>query len=654
MIAAQKNLMTKLDHGGTIVITSMNRLRTREFGFALPTVMIASVVMLILLLSGLTATSSINNAIRGQYNNKLAKEAADAGVRMATACIRNRTVHTSGTIRPETNCTGGTVSGASRFVIDSTNVKTRFEVAPPVEESYSDARYYNVNVTGYAEFYRTGSPTVRWKTITEKVSFKVQHRSQFASLSQSGSLYVCGIINQKTFCWGRNVEGQLGSGGFAPSGRSYEVDGSGNPIIVQVVRNAPGTTYHDSRSDLNGSLVKDVDVAAGAGSTCIISTSNADAGNQFSYHNGRRVACWGDSPNGELGRGIVTTSSTPYPKLTYQTWANQSPAQYPRQIVATNGTVCVITNRASGDSSGNTWCWGANGKGQLGRGHTNTPYASPGRVRDTSGSSGTGIVLYAIAGTPDAQHLCGRTSGSQVVCWGFNRYGQVGDNTDGSDGANDSSQTTQRFKTYPSFVVTTDNERMRVKSELRALAVGGRTVDDQGHSCAVGQAHSNSPGVLDGRIYCWGSNVSGQLGRGSANTNTYRRANLVTAGFGGTNYSASLVANSNESTCAVVKVPANAAQSSVYCWGSNGNGEVGVNTTAAHYASPTRVSFFDGMEVTDINGGAYRFCAVADQSNYCWGRDHVGQVGDGVVTNCCELRPSLSKFLEPDFAGLSY
>jgi len=60
------------------------------------------------------------------------------------------------------------------------------------------------------------------------------------------------------------------------------------------------------------------------------------------------------------------------------------------------------------------------------------------------------------------------------------------------------------------------------------------------------------------------------------------------------------------------------------------------------------------MEVTDINGGAYRFCAVADQSNYCWGRDHVGQVGDGVVTNCCELRPSLSKFLEPDFAGLSY
>lgn len=625
-------------------------------GFALPTVMVASVVMLIVLLSGLTATSSVNNAIRGQYNDKLAKDAADSGVRMAVACIHNRTVHTTGLLKPNsTSCTNTTTTTSKpTYVLDTPTAKTYFEVSPPVQESYSDARYYNVKVTGYLQLYRPGSSTV-WKTVTEKVDFKVQYQSQFASLSQSGSLYVCGIINQKTFCWGRNVEGQLGNGSFDPDTQPYERDADGNPIVTQVVRNAPGTSYHDSRSALGSTLTKDVDIAAGAGSTCIISTSNSDSGNPFTYNSSRRVACWGDSENGELGTGQVTTTKYPYPRLTYQTWANESPAQYPRQIVSGGGYVCLIANRASGDTTGNTWCWGNNGKGQLGRGNTNSPYASPGRVRDTSGASGTGIVLFSIAATPDASHVCGRRSDYRVVCWGFNKFGQAGDGTDGTDGSNDSSSTTQRFKTYPVQTITTDDEPMRIETDLKSLAVGGQASEDTGHSCGIGHADSGSPGILQGRIYCWGSNNYGQLGRGGANSTIYRRANLVTAGFGGTNYSASKIAASNKATCAVVKVPASASQSSVYCWGSNDNGEIGVNnTTTTVYGSPTRVTFFDGKDITDINGGALRFCAVSDFSNYCWGRDHVGQVGDGQVTNCCEYQPSLSKFLEPDYQGLSY
>jgi len=616
--------------------------------------MIASVVMLLLLLSGLTATSSISNSIRGQYHNKLARQAANAGVRMAVACIRNKTVHETGLMKPHSvSCTNTTTTTSKpAYLVSTPNMKSHFEVEPPVSEHYPDARYYKIEATGYLDLYRTGS-NQKWKTLKEKVTLRIQYQSQFATKSASGSWYVCGIINNKTFCWGRNTQGQLGNGEVASSSENYAQDAEGNPIVVQVVRNAPGTPYHDSRSSLGGSLSKDIDLATGNGSTCVISTNNNDSGALGSYNSARRVACWGESSYGELGRGVVTTTPTPYPRLTYQTWANQSPAQYPRQIVSGGHYVCLITNRTSGDSSGNTWCWGGNTRGQLGRGSTSDYGASPRRVRDMNGQSGTGIVLFDIAATPDSSHLCGRRSASRVVCWGFNRWGQVGDGTDGRDGGNNSSSTTQRFKTHPHQVITTDNEALRAQAPSGSIAVGGTFNRDAAHSCAIGRAHTGSPKVLDGRIYCWGTNNYGQLGRGGPNTNIYRRANLVTSGFGGTNYRASIVALSNVSTCAVVKVPASASQSSVYCWGHNGYGEVGVNTTTEIYGSPRKVSFFDGMDVTALNGGAYRFCAVANQSNYCWGRDHVGQVGDGVV-NSVERQPSLSKFLEPDYNGLLY
>jgi alpha-tubulin suppressor-like RCC1 family protein len=646
----------------------MDMLSKGWHGFALPTVMVSSVVMLILLLSGLTATSSINNAIRGQYNEKMAKEAADSGIRMAVACIHNRTVHTSGLLKPNsTSCTNTTTTATKpTYVLDTPTAKTYFEVSPPTQENYSDARYYNIDVTGYLLLYRPGSSTV-WRTITEKVDFKIQYQSQFASISQSGSLYVCGIINNKTFCWGRNVEGQLGNGcpgspapnylqpGSCPASTAYAQDSSGNPIVTQVVRNVAGTSYYDSRSDLSNSLSKDLDIAAGSGSTCIISSSNTDSGNLYTYNTSRRVLCWGDSPNGELGRNIVTTNNYPYPKLTWQTWSSQSPPQYPRQVVAGGNFVCVIANRTSSDTTGNTWCWGNNGKGQLGRNNLTTPYDTPGRVRGMSGDT-EGILLYSISATPDAEHVCGRRSDYRAVCWGFNRYGQVGDGTDGEDGIDNSTNKKMRYKLYPEQVITTDDVPLRIETDLKAIAVGGRQVDETAHSCAIGHADSGSPGVKQGRIYCWGRNNYGQMGQNAgASTGIYRRAHEVIFGGNGSNYSASKIAASNNTVCAVVKVPASASTSSVYCWGGNEYGELGINnTTMTLNSTPQRVTTFDTIgEVTDINGGAYRFCAVADFSNYCWGRDHVGQVGDGQVT-AAEYRPSLSKFLEPDFQGLSY
>jgi hypothetical protein len=74
---------------------------------------------------------------------------------------------------------------------------------------------------------------------------------------------------------------------------------------------------------------------------------------------------------------------------------------------------CIIVGTAGG-----VFCWGQNGFGQLGIGSTsnkNTPTAVIGleSIRFTSVTTGRG-------------HSCATTSNSDVYCWGYNAYGQLG------------------------------------------------------------------------------------------------------------------------------------------------------------------------------------------------------------------------------------
>ena len=86
-------------------------------GFALPTVIIASVVMMMVLLSGLTASSSVNTAIRSQYYNKLAQRTAESGVAFTQACLKKNNYvpqwSNANPLRPNTDCTGLADSGYS-------------------------------------------------------------------------------------------------------------------------------------------------------------------------------------------------------------------------------------------------------------------------------------------------------------------------------------------------------------------------------------------------------------------------------------------------------------------------------------------------------------------------------------------------------------
>ena len=69
----------------------------------------------------------------------------------------------------------------------------------------------------------------------------------------------------------------------------------------------------------------------------------------------------------------------------------------------------------------------------------------------------------------------------------------------------------------------------------------------------------------------------------------------------------------------------------VYCWGANGNGQLGDGTTTDR-TTPTLVA--DGAMgnsgVTAITASsAYHTCALKGGKVYCWGRNSYGQLGDG-------------------------
>ncbi len=79
-------------------------------GFALPTVLIASVVMLIIMATSVTSVVSIRTAIKSQYYEQLARAAGEAGVAYAKACLaKNGNVPQwtdAKPLTPSTDCAG--------------------------------------------------------------------------------------------------------------------------------------------------------------------------------------------------------------------------------------------------------------------------------------------------------------------------------------------------------------------------------------------------------------------------------------------------------------------------------------------------------------------------------------------------------------------
>lgn len=98
----------------------------RSVGFVLPTVVVSSIVLMTVLLAALQLASSAAAALRDQYYNTLAREAAEAGAVFMGECMKQGYFNTARHVYPGYDCEGNWSSGTST-VYKSQNLQTTFE-----------------------------------------------------------------------------------------------------------------------------------------------------------------------------------------------------------------------------------------------------------------------------------------------------------------------------------------------------------------------------------------------------------------------------------------------------------------------------------------------------------------------------------------------
>lgn len=144
-------------------------LMIRRKGFALPTVLITSVVMMIVLLAALTSVTASTSSLRSQYHVKLAESAAESGIAMAKACLEKVNYGTTGQLwtsplRPNTDCSGNQVNANCTQsaavlnhcgVIESDKIRTTFEVPVPSGSGFDK----NIQSTGIIQQTRPSTNT---------------------------------------------------------------------------------------------------------------------------------------------------------------------------------------------------------------------------------------------------------------------------------------------------------------------------------------------------------------------------------------------------------------------------------------------------------------------------------------------------------------
>ncbi|MBU1238185.1 hypothetical protein KKF84_04595 [Myxococcota bacterium] len=307
-----------------------------------------------------------------------------------------------------------------------------------------------------------------------------------------------------------------------------------------------------------------------------------------------RVFCWGDGAYGQLGTG------------------DASPVMIP--VAVPMGGVGATAVRAGGMSTcalsheGQAYCWGsftsieeATPMAQpLPPGetwsHLSIYYNNTGFALDSQGSAWT----FNMPGAPVAVpmpadrsfttiaagmlHRCALDDMGNAWCWGSNTDSQLGDGT-----------------------TTTASTPIGVLMPSQRLFWGLSTGRE--HSCAIDDL---------GNAWCWGKGSYYRLGNGEEiNQSTpepvtmppERTFDSISAG--------------EYHTCAIDDL------GNAWCWGHNGEGQAGVNSTT-NVPSPTAVVMPPGVTFTGISAGTWHTCALDNLGSlWCWGCGDYGKLGSG-------------------------
>lgn len=236
----------------------------------------------------------------------------------------------------------------------------------------------------------------------------------------AGAYFTCALSTSGSVkCWGANGVGQLGD--KTTTNRATPVDAVNLTMGVKAI-------------------------APGGNNACVLTNAGG-------------VKCWGYNYSGQLGNNSTADSSAPVD--VFGLTSGVAKVYFDKS----GAHACVIMN------SGGAKCWGTNSSGELGdvsKINKSTPV-------DVFGLT-TGVASLSLG----ARHTCALTVAGGVKCWGYDAYGQLG---------NDAS----------------------ISDSIRPVSVQGL---DSG-VVSISSGHYHNCATTASGTKCWGYNINGQLADGT-------------------------------------------------------------------------------------------------------------------------------------------
>ncbi|MDQ1458569.1 MAG: hypothetical protein QOI08_53, partial [Actinomycetota bacterium] len=296
------------------------------------------------------------------------------------------------------------------------------------------------------------------------------------------------------------------------------------------------------------------------------------------------VVAWGNNTTGELGDNTNNNERT---TPVYVTGPSGSGHLGGIVAIAANpiGTTSVALK-----SDGTVWAWGSTNTWQLGVNNGNAAAKLPVEVH---GPGNVGYLTNIVAIAVGKEHSVALKSDGTVWTWGVNAEGELGNGVTGSE----------------------------VDWPVQVVGVGG--VGNLTNVVGISAGgYSTLALKSDGTMVGWGDDQYGQLG--DSNAPSVSNTPVAPVGLGG---SLVAIAGGTYATFAVK------ADGTVWGWGNNTNGYLGVGSATTPIQSPHRVQrLVDGSGVVALAAGFQTGAAVtAPGAVYRWGWNSSGQLGDSTT-----------------------
>jgi len=321
----------------------------------------------------------------------------------------------------------------------------------------------------------------------------------------SGSQHTCALLaNGALECWGSNERNGLGLGTGIALSLPVVVAGAGQAATAAVgdaytcLASASGETHcwghrWGAPNQVDGGPDPSMPpnpwspaglrparvIAGGSHQTCVIATDAT-------------VQCWGDTPDAETVPGLSGVTAL---GLGYR-------------------HACAVL------ADGGVACWGDTDQAQLGNPVLPIVAGQPARVSGVNGATALAAGGY---------FTCALLAGGTVRCWGDNLRGQLGADTGAQTSA----------------------------TPVDVQGIAGAT--------AIAAAGFSTCAIVSGQVLCWGATLD--------EAGAYSSVPRVVAGVSG----ASAIAAGDDNMCAVVDTGA------VVCWGNNVAGELGQGSAGGFF-----------------------------------------------------------------------